>query len=118
MIGENAVVCTGSSIGARVVIGPNAVIGRPGFGWAPGPEGRVRRIPQLGGVVIEDDVEIGALSTVDAGTLSPTFIGTVYGMNFKDMPELQWAWGYPFAWAMMLGSAAACVAFLVSRRWI
>ncbi|MCA9596142.1 MAG: UDP-3-O-(3-hydroxymyristoyl)glucosamine N-acyltransferase [Myxococcales bacterium] len=76
VIGENAVVCTGSSIGARVVIGPNAVIGRPGFGWAPGPEGRVRRIPQLGGVVIEDDVEIGALSTVDAGTLSPTFIGT------------------------------------------
>jgi UDP-3-O-[3-hydroxymyristoyl] glucosamine N-acyltransferase len=61
-------------LGARVVVGAGAVIGRPGFGWASGPGGEVRRIPQLGGVWIEDDVEIGALATVDAGTLGATIL--------------------------------------------
>lgn len=75
-IEPNAVVYGGSVIGARVVIGAGAVIGRPGFGWtrdmaAPG----VVRIPQLGGVRIEDDAEVGPLATVDAGTLGPTVIG-------------------------------------------
>ncbi|MCL2448305.1 MAG: hypothetical protein FWD17_05110 [Polyangiaceae bacterium] len=59
-------------IGARVTVGPGAVIGHPGFGWATGPRGAVRAVPQLGGVVIEDDVSIGPLTTIDAGTLSPT----------------------------------------------
>ncbi|MCB9672379.1 MAG: magnesium/cobalt transporter CorA [Alphaproteobacteria bacterium] len=58
------------------------------------------------------------LTIVSTIFIPMTFIAGVYGMNFKDMPELQWSWGYPFAWALMLGSAAACVAFLVSRRWI
>lgn len=61
-------------IGARVRIGHCTVIGRPGFGWATGPNGAVRAIPQLGGVVIEDDVIIGALCTIDAGTLGPTIV--------------------------------------------
>jgi UDP-3-O-[3-hydroxymyristoyl] glucosamine N-acyltransferase len=61
-------------LGARVRIGENAVIGHPGFGWAVGAGGGVRAVPQLGGVVIEDDVVIGPLSTVDAGTLAPTRI--------------------------------------------
>ena len=74
-IGPNAVIYGGAQIGRRVSIGPLAVIGRPGFGWVTGPEGRVRRMPQLGGVIIEDDVEIGALASVDAGTLGPTRIG-------------------------------------------
>ena len=60
-------------IGARVVIGPGVVIGHPGFGWAL-RAGAVRPVPQLGGVVIEDDVVIGPLCTVDAGTLGPTRI--------------------------------------------
>jgi UDP-3-O-[3-hydroxymyristoyl] glucosamine N-acyltransferase len=61
-------------LGARVRIGPGAVVGHPGFGWALGPGGGARAIRQLGGVVIEDDVVIGPLCTVDAGTLSPTRI--------------------------------------------
>jgi len=61
-------------LGARVAIGAGAVIGHPGFGWAFGAGGAVRAMPQLGGVVIDDDVAIGPLSTVDAGTLSPTRI--------------------------------------------
>jgi UDP-3-O-[3-hydroxymyristoyl] glucosamine N-acyltransferase len=61
-------------LGARVTIGAGAVIGHPGFGWAFGAGGAVRAVPQLGGVVIDDDVTIGPLSTVDAGTLGPTRI--------------------------------------------
>ena len=61
-------------IGRNVTIGPGSVIGAPGFGWAMGSSG-ARRVPQLGGVVIEDDVAIGPLCTIDAGTLGPTRIG-------------------------------------------
>jgi UDP-3-O-[3-hydroxymyristoyl] glucosamine N-acyltransferase len=71
--GENVVLASRVVIGARVRIDANAVIGRPGFGWAT-REGETRAIPQLGGVIIEDDVCIGPLCTIDAGTLSPTRI--------------------------------------------
>jgi UDP-3-O-[3-hydroxymyristoyl] glucosamine N-acyltransferase len=74
VIGEGAVICRRARLGARVVVGPLAVVGRPGFGWATGPSGEVIRIPQLGGVVVEDDVEIGPLCTIDGGTLSPTIL--------------------------------------------
>lgn len=70
----NAVIYGGSVIGARAVIGAGAVIGRPGFGWAASPSGGVVRIPQIGGVRIEDDASVGPLATVDAGTLSPTVV--------------------------------------------
>ena len=59
-------------IGRRVHIGAGAVIGRAGFGWVTSPQGALVRMPQLGGVIVEDDVEVGALATVDAGTLAPT----------------------------------------------
>ncbi len=74
VLGRNVVLEPGVVLGARVRIGHNAVIGRPGFGWATGPNGEVRATPQRGGVVIEDDAVIGALCTVDAGTLAPTRI--------------------------------------------
>ncbi len=74
-IEPNAVVYGGVSIGARAVVGAGAVIGRPGFGWAEAPGGGVVRVPQLGGVRVEDDAEVGPLATVDAGTLGPTVIG-------------------------------------------
>ncbi len=74
VVGEGAVIHGGVTIGARVSIGAHAVVGRPGFGWAVSPAG-VARVPQLGGVLIEDDVEIGPHTTVDAGTLGPTRIG-------------------------------------------
>ncbi|WP_281317156.1 UDP-3-O-(3-hydroxymyristoyl)glucosamine N-acyltransferase [Polyangium sp. y55x31] len=74
-IEPHVVVYGGVSLGARVTVGASSVLGRPGFGWATSPAGGVVRMPQLGGVVIEDDVEIGPLCTVDAGTLAPTAIG-------------------------------------------
>jgi UDP-3-O-[3-hydroxymyristoyl] glucosamine N-acyltransferase len=71
IVEAHAVIYPRVRIGARVVIGASAVIGRPGFGWAVGPAGAVARIPQLGGVIVED----GPLATVDAGTLAPTVVG-------------------------------------------
>jgi len=73
-IEPNAVIYGAVTLGARVVVGAGAVVGRPGFGWTPGPDGRLVRVPQLGGVIVEDDVEIGALCTIDAGTLGPTVL--------------------------------------------
>jgi UDP-3-O-[3-hydroxymyristoyl] glucosamine N-acyltransferase len=74
-IEPNAVVYGDVLVGARAIIGAGAVVGRPGFGWATGPAGELVRVPQLGGVIIGEDAEIGPLCTVDAGTLSPTRIG-------------------------------------------
>src|SRR5262249_36645763 len=61
-------------IGDRVTLHAGVVIGSDGFGFVPRAEGH-RKIPQLGTVVIEDDVEIGANSTVDRATLGATRIG-------------------------------------------
>lgn len=64
----------GVTLGARVIIHSGAVLGADGFGFAPSPEGWVK-IPQVGQVVIEDDVEIGANTTIDRGALNATRIG-------------------------------------------
>jgi len=65
--------CAGTRVGKRVLIQPGAVIGREGFGFAKDGE-RWVRIPQLGGVRLGDDVEIGANTTVDRGALGDTRI--------------------------------------------
>lgn len=70
----NVVLYDGVTLGARVTLHAGAVIGADGFGYAAGPRG-AEKIHHLGGVVLEDDVEIGANSAVDRGTLSPTVIG-------------------------------------------
>jgi UDP-3-O-[3-hydroxymyristoyl] glucosamine N-acyltransferase len=61
-------------LGDRVIVYPGARIGQDGFGFAVGGEGFVS-VPQIGRVVIEDDVEIGANTTVDRGSLHDTLIG-------------------------------------------
>ena len=61
-------------IGDRVYIYPGVRIGQDGFGFAIAPEG-LRTVPQLGRVLIEDDVEVGANTTIDRGTLEDTVIG-------------------------------------------
>jgi UDP-3-O-[3-hydroxymyristoyl] glucosamine N-acyltransferase len=79
-IGENCIIYPNVSIYPRVKIGDNviiqggAVIGSDGFGFAY-YDGKYHKIPQVGGVLIEDDVEIGSNTTIDCGTLSPTKIG-------------------------------------------
>jgi UDP-3-O-[3-hydroxymyristoyl] glucosamine N-acyltransferase len=61
-------------IGRRVIVHPGAVLGADGFGYMFDGAGH-RKIPQVGGVEIEDDVEIGANTTVDRGTMGDTVIG-------------------------------------------
>ncbi len=72
-IAERVVVAHGVRIGRRSIVHPGAVIGADGFGFARDAEKWVK-IPQIGAVVIGDDVEIGANSTVDRGTIDDTVI--------------------------------------------
>jgi UDP-3-O-[3-hydroxymyristoyl] glucosamine N-acyltransferase len=73
MLHPRAVVSDGVSIGNRVVVHSGAVLGADGFGYAF--DGRAhRKIPQVGGLRIEDDVEIGANTTIDRATLGHTLI--------------------------------------------
>lgn len=91
VIGANAVIARGCRIGRDCRIGPQAsiqyaligdrarimpgaLIGQDGFGYTPRPDG-LRKVPQLGRVIIQDDVEIGAGTAVDRGTLGDTVIG-------------------------------------------
>ena len=80
-IGRNAVVHSQVTIREDVAIGDNVilhagvVVGSDGFGYVKGPDGAHRKIPQAGTVRIEDDVEIGANSTIDRATLGETVIG-------------------------------------------
>jgi UDP-3-O-[3-hydroxymyristoyl] glucosamine N-acyltransferase len=62
-------------IGRRVILQDGVVIGSDGYGFARRPDGTHHKIPQTGGVVIEDDVEIGANSTVDRPAVGETRIG-------------------------------------------
>ena len=79
-IGDNTIVFAGSKIMSDSVIGENcvinagAVIGADGFGFAPNEEGVFSKIPQIGNVIIEDNVDIGAATTIDRATLGSTII--------------------------------------------
>lgn len=80
-IGDDTIVKThvsvreGVKVGCRVILHDGAVIGSDGFGFARRPDGTHQKIPQTGGVVIEDDVEIGAHSIVDRPSVGETRIG-------------------------------------------
>lgn len=69
----NVTVVRNVTIGKRCILHPGAVVGSDGFGNAMTPEGWVK-VPQLGGVRIGDDVEIGANTTIDCGALDDTVI--------------------------------------------
>jgi UDP-3-O-[3-hydroxymyristoyl] glucosamine N-acyltransferase len=72
-IGSNVTISY-AFIGDGVAIFPGAQIGQPGFGFASGPQGHLK-IPQLGRVIVQDKVEIGACTTIDRGALGDTVIG-------------------------------------------
>ncbi|MCQ2343475.1 MAG: UDP-3-O-(3-hydroxymyristoyl)glucosamine N-acyltransferase [Paludibacteraceae bacterium] len=61
-------------IGQRCVIHSGVVIGADGFGFAPDAEGHYNKIPQMGNVILEDDVEIGANTTIDCATMGSTIV--------------------------------------------
>ncbi len=61
-------------LGQQVVVHAGTVIGSDGFGFAPQPDGSFKKVPQIGNVVIEDQVEIGANATIDRATIGSTLI--------------------------------------------
>ena len=79
-IGKNCIIYSGVRIydycviGDHCIVHSNTVIGSDGFGFQPTKDG-YQKIPQLGNVVLEDDVEIGANCTIDRGTIGSTVIG-------------------------------------------
>lgn len=74
IIHPNVTIYDGTSIGNNVIVGAGTVIGYDGFGFAPMGDGTFRKVPQIGNVLIEDDVEIGANCTIDRATISHTII--------------------------------------------
>lgn len=74
LVYPHVVLREGSLLGDRVVVHAGAVIGSDGFGYLPGSAG-LRKIPQVGIVMIEDDVEIGAGACIDRATTGRTVIG-------------------------------------------
>lgn len=75
IVHPGAVIREGAEVGDRVWIHASAVIGNEGYGYTFDTTGRPRKIPQVGRVVLEDDVEIGAGTTVQRGSLDATRIG-------------------------------------------
>ncbi|MFA5618741.1 MAG: UDP-3-O-(3-hydroxymyristoyl)glucosamine N-acyltransferase [Weeksellaceae bacterium] len=79
-IGEGTVIHSGvrlytdTEIGKNCIINSNTVIGADGFGFAPTEGGKMEKIPQIGNVIIKDNVEIGASCTIDRATLGSTII--------------------------------------------
>ena len=73
-IGPNVVIMPGTRIGSRVILHGGVVVGADGFGFTWG-EGRHLKIPQMGNVIIEDDVELGANVCVDRATFGSTIVG-------------------------------------------
>ena len=63
-----------SVIGNQCILHSGAVIGSDGFGFAPTENGKYKKIPQIGNAIMEDDVEIGANTTIDCGTMDSTII--------------------------------------------
>ncbi len=73
VIYPGAVIISGTTIGNRVEIGPGSVIGSEGFGYLP-DNGKILKVPQVGTILIESDVAIGANCCVDRGTMGATVI--------------------------------------------
>lgn len=80
VLGDNTIVFAGAKIYSETLIGSNcivnsgAIIGADGFGFAPNEEGGYSKVPQIGNVILEDYVDIGAATTIDRATLGSTII--------------------------------------------
>tara|TARA_Y100000815_G_scaffold78817_1_gene67859 strand:- start:2365 stop:2577 length:213 start_codon:yes stop_codon:yes gene_type:complete len=69
-------------------------------------------------VNIEQNAIIKIFSVAAVVFLPPTLIASIYGMNFKHMPELEWLLGYPFALGLMVLSAVLPYLFFKNRGWL
>ncbi|MUV02570.1 UDP-3-O-(3-hydroxymyristoyl)glucosamine N-acyltransferase [Flavobacterium rakeshii] len=79
-IGDNCILFAGVRVYSETVMGDNctihsgAIIGSDGFGYAPNEEGEYHKVPQIGNVILEDNVDVGACTTIDRATLGSTVI--------------------------------------------
>jgi magnesium transporter len=63
--------------------------------------------------------EVMKVLTIIATIFIPiTFVAGVYGMNFKNMPELEWGWGYPFAWMLIAGISIIMIIYFKTKKWL
>jgi magnesium transporter len=67
---------------------------------------------------IEQGEEVKKISAWAAILFTPTLVASIYGMNFDNMPELHWAWGYPFAVTLMVGLAVGLWGIFKRRHWL
>ncbi|KAB1157864.1 UDP-3-O-(3-hydroxymyristoyl)glucosamine N-acyltransferase [Flavobacterium luteum] len=80
IIGDNVTIFAGAKVFSETIIGNNcaiysgAIIGSDGFGFAPHADGTYSKIPQIGNVIIEDNVDIGSCTTIDRATMGSTII--------------------------------------------
>jgi magnesium transporter len=72
----------------------------------------------VGFININQNKIIKIFSVASVAFLPPTLIASIYGMNFKILPELQWDWGYPFALVLMVASAVAPFLYFKRRGWL
>ena len=72
----------------------------------------------VGFININQNKIIKIFSVASVALLPPTLIASIYGMNFKYMPELEYAWGYPFALGLMLASVAAPFIYFRRKGWL
>ncbi|MDF1486031.1 magnesium/cobalt transporter CorA [Ramlibacter sp. H39-3-26] len=72
----------------------------------------------VGFININQNKIIKIFSVASVALLPPTLIASIYGMNFKTMPELDWAWGYPYVLALMVASALGPMWYFRRRGWL
>jgi magnesium transporter len=72
----------------------------------------------LGMINNEQNTIIKIFSVLAVALMPPTLVGTIYGMNFKHMPELEWLWGYPFALGVMVVSAVLPWVYFKRKGWL
>ncbi|MCX8112798.1 MAG: magnesium/cobalt transporter CorA [Bacteroidia bacterium] len=67
---------------------------------------------------LEQNRIIKIFTVITVAFMPPTLIASVYGMNFRFMPELEWEWGYIFAWALIIGSSVLTLWYFRWRHWL
>jgi magnesium transporter len=67
---------------------------------------------------VAQNEEVKKISAWAAIGFAPTIVGTIYGMNFDNMPELHWYWGYPIALGLMVASSTALYVLFKRRKWL
>jgi magnesium transporter len=72
----------------------------------------------LGMINNEQNTIIKIFSVLAVALMPPTLVGTIYGMNFKHIPEIEWLWGYPWALAMMVVSAVLPWLYFKRKGWL